>query len=530
MAKPEQLGGLVEGLTKRIVNGGAPALIFADPGHQDQLAVPAGDEQQQIGETKPVGQARGQRMRLQMIDGDKGFARGGGEPLGHCQPDKQTADQPRSGRRGNRVDTVQRQSRFVKGAGNDGVEMVDMRPRGKFGHDTAKGGVFGDLAAHNTGQDGTPALGIARDNRCGSLVAACFDTKDQCRRLPAHVKLVYGRSLGSGVTCPTLKGAVWKGSGLHSVAHTQLLTIGTRGSPLALIQAQMVRKQLAGLHQISEEEIGIEIIRTGGDRTQAENLSLSEVGGKGVFSTEIEDALIAGRVDVGVHSAKDMATRLPAGLVMDIFLEREDVRDAFVSVVARSIEDLAEGAVFGTSSIRRAAQILSVRPDLKIVPFRGNVGTRIEKLKRGEATATFLAVAGLKRSGDAAAITQIMDPAVFPPAPAQGAIGLEIRADDARTMDLCAPINHEATRITVRAERAMLGELDGSCRTPIAALTQLSDAGITLFGQVLSPDSQVKHEVTQTGPRSAPEALGMSVGVQLRDMAGPDFFAGLDRR
>ena len=299
--------------------------------------------------------------------------------------------------------------------------------------------------------------------------------------------------------------------------------IGTRGSPLALAQARLVRRLLSEAHGVSEDDIAIEVISTGGDRSQASNASLTEIGGKGLFTKEIDEAMLAGRVDIGVHSSKDVATRLPDGIKLVAFLEREDVRDAFLSVKARDIDYLPERGKFGTSSIRRAAQVLRVRPDLTIVPFRGNVGTRLQKLLDGVADGTMLAMAGLNRLGEGHRATALLDPEIFMPAPAQGAIGLAVRSDDARMADLVAALDHEPTHKAILAERAMLAVLDGSCRTPVGALTRLDGATLTLKGQILSLDGRTTFDSAATG--SDPEALGRQVGDDLIAQAGTDWLA-----
>ena len=299
--------------------------------------------------------------------------------------------------------------------------------------------------------------------------------------------------------------------------------LGTRGSPLALTQARLVRSLLASAHGVSEDDITIEVLSTGGDRTQASNASLIEIGGKGLFTKEIDDAMLAGRIDIGVHSSKDVATRLPDGLALVGFLEREDARDAFMSVKVASLDQLAERAKFGTSSIRRAAQVLRQRPDLEIVPFRGNVGTRLQKLIDGVADATLLAMAGLNRLGEGHRATGQMDPEIFLPAPAQGAIGLAVRSDDARMAALVAAIDHGPTNLAISAERAMLAVLDGSCRTPVGALTRLEGDRLTLKGQILSLDGQTAFDSVASG--SDPFALGRAVGEDLLAQAGTEFLA-----
>ena len=299
--------------------------------------------------------------------------------------------------------------------------------------------------------------------------------------------------------------------------------IGTRGSPLALTQARLVRRLLCEIHGVAEDDIVIEVISTGGDRSQASNASLVEIGGKGLFTKEIDEAMLSGRVDIGVHSSKDVATRLPEGIELIAFLEREDVRDAFMSVTVQGIDYLPERAKFGTSSIRRAAQVLRQRPDLQIVPFRGNVGTRLQKLLDGVADGTMLAVAGLNRLGEGHRATALLDPQVFMPAPAQGAIGIAVRSDDARSAGLVAPLNHAPTFRTITAERAMLAVLDGSCRTPVGALSRLSGNALSLSGQILSLDGKTAFDSVAEG--DDPVALGRQVGEDLIAQAGTEWLA-----
>ncbi|MGN6158063.1 MAG: hydroxymethylbilane synthase [Devosia sp.] len=300
------------------------------------------------------------------------------------------------------------------------------------------------------------------------------------------------------------------------------LRIGTRGSALAMVQARLVQRLLAEAHGVDPERIEIHPITTSGDTLK--DAPLSEVGGKGLFSKEIEAALDTNEVDIGVHSSKDMATTLPTGLRLAAFLEREDIRDAFVSLKARSLDDLPRGAKLGSSSLRRAAQMLRARPDLEIVPFRGNVDTRLRKLEDGIADATLLAVAGLNRLGRQHEITSYLDPERFPPAPAQGAIGLEIRNADQRTADLIAPLNHGPTATAVLAERALLGALDGSCRTAIGAVTRIEGETLRLKGEILSPDGQIAIFGELSGAAAEPARLGHELGQILRDKAGSDFF------
>lgn len=305
-------------------------------------------------------------------------------------------------------------------------------------------------------------------------------------------------------------------------SNAPFLRIGTRGSALALRQAEMVRGLLAKAHGVSESEIAITTITTSGDRLTG---PLTEEGGKGLFTKEIEEALMSGDIDLGVHSSKDLATVLPPGLVLTAFLEREDVRDAFVSLTAKTIDGLPQGATLGTSSIRRAAQMLRLRPDLRIVPFRGNVDTRLRKLREGVADATLLAVAGLKRLGREGDITEYLDPYRFPPAPAQGAIAIETRKDDARVRDFVAPLDHKPTQAAVRAERAMLEEIDGSCRTPIGVYSEMEAGVLELNGELLSPDGREAVAAAASGDPADPETVGIILGQRLLEIAGPDIVA-----
>jgi len=301
------------------------------------------------------------------------------------------------------------------------------------------------------------------------------------------------------------------------------LRLGTRGSPLALAQARMVRQALATAHGFHPEQIAIEVIRTSGDRIQ--DRPLADVGGKGLFTKEIEEALAAGAIDLAVHSSKDMPTVLPSGLVLSAFMEREDPRDVFISRMAESIADLPRGATVGTTSLRRQAMVKRKRPDLTIVPLRGNVETRLRKLDEGVADATLLALAGLKRLGLADAATAVLDVDEFLPAVGQGAIGIETRADDARTRELLAAINHAGTFSALAAERAFLAVLDGSCRTPIGGHATISGGRLRFRGMVVKPDGSEAFEVTREGNVRDAEKLGADAGGELKGRASPDFFS-----
>lgn len=305
-------------------------------------------------------------------------------------------------------------------------------------------------------------------------------------------------------------------------AGVQTIKIGTRGSPLALAQAHEVRSRLSAAHGIPENQIEVCVISTAGDRIL--DRPLSEIGGKGLFTEELEAQLSDGRIDLAVHSSKDMPTKLPDGLAITAFLEREDPRDAFIGKLAPKLLDMPEGSVIGTSSLRRQALVSRARPDLTVVGFRGNVQTRLKKLADGVADATLLANAGLRRLGMEHVITDLIDMDIFPPAPGQGAICIESREGDARTDALVAPLNHSLTQTSLICERAFLGALDGSCRTPIAGHARIDGETMELKGTVLTPDGRISHDIAMSGPVGDAAGLGRRAGNAIREKAGPSFF------
>ena len=300
------------------------------------------------------------------------------------------------------------------------------------------------------------------------------------------------------------------------------LRIGTRGSPLALAQAEETRDRLMAAHGLSADAFKIEVIKTTGDQVQ--DRALSEIGGKGLFTKEIEEALLDGRIDIAVHSMKDMPTVLPDGLEIPCLLPREDVRDAFVSLRHDSIAALPHGAVVGSSSLRRRAQLLHRRPDLKLVEFRGNVQTRLRKLDEGVVEATFLAVAGLNRLGQLDLAANAIEPDEMLPAVAQGAIGIEIRSDDAATATLLAAIHDGATEVRLAAERAFLAGLDGSCRTPIAGLALLDGDDVTFRGEIVRPDGSERLTTERTSTAADAAEMGADAAAELRRQGGDGFF------
>jgi hydroxymethylbilane synthase len=304
-----------------------------------------------------------------------------------------------------------------------------------------------------------------------------------------------------------------------------LVRIGTRGSPLALIQAQEVRRRLseAWPELAAPGAVTVVPIKTTGDRIQ--DRALADAGGKGLFTKEIEEALLSGTVDLAVHSMKDMPTWLPDGLTIPCLLPREDPRDALIAGGAKSLADLKSGAIVGTSSLRRQAQILANRPDLRVVGLRGNVETRLRKIAAGEADATLLALAGLKRLGMADRAGAILTPEEMLPAVAQGAIGVECRSADQRAHELLAALHDRPTGIAVAAERALLARLDGSCRTPIAALAVLDGEAMRIDALIATPDGRRVLRTQRSGAHSNAAALGDDAGQELRRAGGSAFFA-----
>ncbi len=308
---------------------------------------------------------------------------------------------------------------------------------------------------------------------------------------------------------------------------TALLKIGTRGSPLALAQAREVAERLAAAHGDLAAPGAIEtvVIKTTGDRVQ--DRPLAEIGGKGLFTKEIDEALLSGAIDLAVHSMKDVPTWLPDGVSFPCLLPREDPRDALFANGHRRLSELPTGAVVGTAALRRQAQILALRPDLKVVPIRGNVETRLRKLAGGQVHATLLAVAGLRRLSMADRITATLSADEMLPAVAQGAIGIACRSDDGAVRARLEPIHCADTGTCIAAERALLTELDGSCRTPIAALATLdANGGLSLDALIARPDGS---EVLRTRREGRPEtagAMGRDAGTELKSRSGPGFLDG----
>ena len=303
---------------------------------------------------------------------------------------------------------------------------------------------------------------------------------------------------------------------------TTPLKIGTRGSPLALAQAHETRARLSQAFDLEESCFEIIVIKTTGDRVL--DRPLKEIGGKGLFTREIEDDLLSGRIDIAVHSMKDMPTEQPTGLILDTYLPREDVRDAFVSLTKNSMDALEAGQKLGSSSLRRKAQLMLARPDLEVVEFRGNVQTRLKKLEDGVADATFLAAAGLNRLGLSHIAKSFLDPDVMLPAVAQGAIGIERRSEDTRVAEILSAIHDTPTGQRLAAERAFLRGLDGSCETPIAGLAELNGSTLRLRGEVLRPDGSEAINDDQSCPIEDAEKLGTEMAIKIINNTPNNFF------
>jgi hydroxymethylbilane synthase len=307
-----------------------------------------------------------------------------------------------------------------------------------------------------------------------------------------------------------------------AVVASHPLRIGTRGSPMAMFQAGLVRDRLLAAHPGLAVELAP--IRTTGDRVQTR--LLAEIGGKGLFTKEIEEALLRRDIDLAVHSLKDMETVLPPGLAIGCVLPRDDPRDALVSPGGAGLAGLPAGARVGTASLRRRAQLLRRRDDLRIVPIRGNVNTRLDKLAAGEADALVLALSGLQRLDRIRLASEILPVEVMLPAVGQGALAIECRVDDHDVRPLLEPLNDPATAACVAAERAMLAALDGSCRTPIAGLATIAGDQLTLDGLLLTPDGQDERRGRQDGAVGDAAAIGAALGAALRRDAGPEFGLG----
>ena len=299
---------------------------------------------------------------------------------------------------------------------------------------------------------------------------------------------------------------------------TQKIRIGTRSSPLAVAQAHEARERLMAAHGLSTDQFDILTFTTTGDTIR--DRPLSEIGGKGLFTKELEEALFAGVIDMAVHSMKDMPAKPPNGLDIAAFLPREDARDAFISLISQTLGELPLGAILGSSSVRRTAQALRVRPDLGSAPFRGNVQTRLKKLQDGSAHATFLAVAGLNRLGLADKITSIMSMDEMLPSVAQGAIGIQINSRDEAIRKILLPLNHDATSTAVICERSFMAALDGSCSTPIAGYAHIENNILKFSGEALTLDGKHVFAVKRVGSLSDGLKIGRNAGEEVKKRGG----------
>ncbi len=302
------------------------------------------------------------------------------------------------------------------------------------------------------------------------------------------------------------------------------LRIGTRGSPLALAQAYQTRDRLREAHGLDEAQVAIIVIKVSGDQIQ--DRPLSEAGGKGLFTKELDTALVDGAIDIAVHSAKDLPTALPDAITIVGYLPREDVRDVWISPVSASPRELPAGALVGTASLRRGAMLRRMRPDIHIGLLRGNVQTRLRKVEAGDFAGTLLALAGLRRLGLEDKATYVIPVEDFLPAAGQGAIGITMRENDIETAALLAPILCRVTGVALMAERAFLGALDGSCRTPIGAHAVVDGHQVTLRGTVLRPDGSQAYDEAMVGEGADAALVGRMAGEAIRSRLPPGFFAG----
>ena len=309
------------------------------------------------------------------------------------------------------------------------------------------------------------------------------------------------------------------------------MKLGSRGSPLAMTQSRFVAGLLARATGEADTAFPIQSFVTSGDRIA--DRRLQDAGGKGLFTKELDEALLDRRIDAAIHSLKDLPTKMPDGIVLAAIPSREDPRDAFISHKAKDLKSLPEGAIVGTASLRRQAQALYLRPDLKIVTLRGSVETRLKRLADGTMDATFLALAGLTRLGLTQHVTSLIDSEDMPPAPGQGALAITCRADDAATRATLARLSIPQFEIEVAAERGFLEALDGSCRTPIGALTQIANGTLSFLGEVLAPDGGKRwrrKESAALTDMSAAAALGRKIGAAIRAEAGETFIQNLEKR
>lgn len=472
IAEIEQFGGLVEGFARSVVNGRGKPPIIADPAHLQKLAMAAAGKQQQIGEIEMgVGKARREGVAFKMIDRNQRLAGREREPLAHEQPDHHPADEARTRSGRNRIDFRSFHFGFIQYLTDKTGQYFDMGAGGDFRHHPAKWAMAISLADHGLRQN----LPIRRDQCRRAIVAGGFESENKRHGAPLPQRCEKRQPAPWGLPC-----ACRCGTG-RAMART--IKLGTRGSPLALAQAEMVKAALCAAHRWGPEQVEIVTLKTGGDRVQ--DRPLAEIGGKAIWTKELDRALLAGETDISVHSMKDVESERVAGLGIAAMLPRADVRDRLIG--ADSIEALREGAIIGTSSPRRAAQLKALRPDLKIVTLRGNVATRMAKCETGEVDATLLAAAGLDRLG-LENIGAAIPIDVMLPAAAQGAVGIDARAVDAEMQEFLAAIDHPDTHDAILAERAFVAALTADCHSPLAALATVTGDQIRLQGELLNEE------------------------------------------
>lgn len=449
-------------------------------------------------------------MAFKMIDGQEGFATGEGQRLAGGGANDYPANQAGAGGGGHRVDFGETPPGFRHRFRDQPVEMEEMGAGGHLRHHAAERPMLLDLRQNPLRQHLPPLC----HQGGGGLIATRLESQNQQGVNPFAKRPLTYYNNGTMTAKPNT----------HAT-----FTIGTRGSPLALAQTYETRERLAAAWpELAQPPVGgvdpveIQVIKTTGDMVL--DRPLSEIGGKGLFTRELDEAMLDNRIRIAVHSMKDVPTYLPEGIILPCILPREDVRDAFICLKAKTIADLPAGSVIGSSSLRRAAQILNRRPDLKVVNFRGNVQTRMRKLEEGVVDATLLAMAGMRRLDLEAHITSPIEIDDILPAVAQGAIGITCRADDAEALRILAPLNCQDSFDRVTAERAFLTRLDGSCRTPIAALATLDGDRMSFQGLIVSPDGQTVHATSRSGSRADAAAMGVDAAEELIKVAGPGFF------
>ncbi len=537
--QPQQLGGFIKRLPRRIIYGGAEAGILPDAIHPDELGMAAGYEQQQIGKIGPLRHSDGQRVSFQMINRNQRQIMGEGNRLGGGEADHDPTHKawPSSGGDGGKVAKIDTGSgdRFF----DRSVKALNMAAGGDLGHHAPKRRMVVMLRPNLVRQYPARPIGAAVNHGGSGVVAARFNAENKkvvwrghlaaCVFLGGRVKRMDIKAPG-GARASTRYDEGRTVFKANPVTDKSLFPIASRRSPLAMAQAELVRAMVAQAAGIAADRAPVKDFVSTGDKNLSG--SLAEIGGKGLFTKEIEDALLSGEARFAVHSMKDMPAVSPPGLVTAAIPAREDPCDVFISPVAASPWDLPQGAKIGSASVRRLAQVLARRPDLQPVTLRGNVGTRLEKLKNGEADATFLALAGLNRLGMADVATAILPPQEMLPAVGQGALCVQAREDDLEALEIAVAFTCTKTSICVAVERAFLAGLDGSCKTPIAGLAVVDAGDIRFRGELLSLDGRerfnAERHIPFTDNIEKAMRLGADAANEIRSAAGEEFFKRLE--